>query len=213
MHNGWILRNPFASGGPLINTSDEKQRERILTREEEARLLAACTGRRAHLRPMIICALDTGMRRGEIFKLKWADVDFDNGIIIVQAFNTKTMRERQVAMTERLIREFEAVYELSTKDPDAICFGITDDVKKSFNSVRRAAGLPDVRFHDLRHTHATRLVTAHISLSEVGRVLGHTQPNTTFRYVNANVETARRAAAALNQFNEVEVETGTAIIN
>lgn len=188
----------------MINSSDEKQRERILTREEEARMLAACEGRRSHLRPMIICALDTGMRRGEIFKLKWADVDFDNRIITIRAFNTKTMREREVAMTERLTLELIAVYNLSTKDSDAICFGITDDVKKSFNSVRKAAGLPDVRFHDLRHTHATRLVGAHIPLSEVGRVLGHTQANTTFRYVNANVETARRAAAALDEFNKVE---------
>jgi integrase len=58
------------------------------------------------------------------------------------------------------------------------------------------AGLPDVRFHDLRHTAATRLVAAHLPLPEVGRVLGHTQANTTYRYVNANIETTRRAAAA-----------------
>ena len=48
---------------------------------------------------------------------------------------------------------------------------------------------------------ATRLVRAHIPLSEVGRVLGHTQANTTYRYVNANIETAKRAAAALDAFN------------
>jgi hypothetical protein len=58
-----------------------------------------------------------------------------------------------------------------------------------------------VRFHDLRHTAATRLVGAHIPLSEVGRVLRHTQANTTYRYVNANIESARRAAAALDMFN------------
>jgi integrase len=69
-------------------------------------------------------------------------------------------------------------------------------------TVRRAAGLEDVRFHDLRHTAATRLVGAHIPLSEVGRVLGHTQANTTYRYVNANIDTARRAAAALDAFND-----------
>jgi hypothetical protein len=44
-------------------------------------------------------------------------------------------------------------------------------------------------------------VGAHVPLSEVGRVLGHTQANTTYRYVNANIETARRAAAVLNAFN------------
>ena len=72
--------------------------------------------------------------------------------------------------------------------------------------MRTKAGLPDVRFHDLRHTAATRLVAAHPPLPEVGRVLGHTQANTTYRYVNANLETTRRAAALLDAFNEGTVE-------
>lgn len=75
-------------------------------------------------------------------------------------------------------------------------------MKKSWTSVRTKAGLPDVRFHDLRHTAATRLVAAHLPLPEVGRVLGHTQANTTYRYVNANIETTRRAAALLDAFNQ-----------
>ncbi|HYX29019.1 MAG TPA: tyrosine-type recombinase/integrase [Pyrinomonadaceae bacterium] len=75
-------------------------------------------------------------------------------------------------------------------------------MKRSFDAVRRASGIENLRFHDLRHTAATRLVSAHIPLSEVGRVLGHTQANTTYRYVNANAETAKRAAAALDSFNE-----------
>lgn len=61
---GWILRNPMRSGDPLISVADERKRERILTREEELRLLAACENRyQRHLRPILICALDTGMRR------------------------------------------------------------------------------------------------------------------------------------------------------
>src|SRR5829696_6630200 len=79
--------------------------------------------------------------------------------------------------------------------------GFPRTITRSFTSARSDAGLKDVRFHDLRHTAATRLVGAHIPLSEVGRVLGHTQANTTYRYVNANLQTARRAAAALNMFN------------
>jgi integrase len=211
--NGWITRNPFTGGKSLIAPGDEKPRERIITKEEESRLLAACTGMRAHLRPIIICALDTGMRRGEILKLKWGDIDFTNRIITVRAFNTKTMRERQVAVTERLAGQMESLYQLSTKEPNALCFGIVDNVKKSFNTVRRLAGLLDVRFHDLRHTHATRLVSAHIPLSEVGRVLGHTQVNTTYRYVNANVDTARRAAAVLDALNKLADESENSVVH
>ena len=91
--------------------------------------------------------------------------------------------------------------------------GITTSASNAFDKARRLAGLPDLRSHDLRHTHATRLVAAHIPLSEVGRVLGHTQPVTTYRYVNANVETARRAAAVLDAFNEIAIESENAAIN
>jgi integrase len=210
---GWIIKSPFAQSGSLISIADERKRERIITREEEVRLLAACSGKRAHIRPVVICALDTGMRCGEILKLKWADLDFESRIITVRAFNTKTMRERQVAMTTRLTEELQDLYNKSRKEVEDLVFGITDNFKKAFNTARNIARLPDVRFHDLRHTHATRLVAAHISLSEVGRVLGHTQANTTFRYVNANVETAWRAAAVLDEFNKPTNDRVTPVIN
>jgi integrase len=206
MREGWITKNPFSLGEPLISVADERKRERIITREEERLLLAACTGRRTHLRPIIICALDTGMRLGEILKLCWSDIDFESNLITVRAFNTKTMTERTVGMTSRLMRELATIYEQSRRHSDDLTFGITDNVRKSFNAARKVAGLPDVRFHDLRHTAATRLIQAHLQLAEVGRVLGHTQPNTTYRYVNANVETARRAADALSSFSETRDE-------
>jgi integrase len=209
--NGWILRNPFYGSTSLIRPGDEIPRECIISKVEEERLLSACTGLRAHLRPIIICALDSGMRRGEIFKLLWSDVNFDSRIITVRAFNTKTMRERQVPMTERLVCELESLYQLSTKEPSALCFGIYDNVKKSFASARKASGLPNVRFHDLRHTCATRLIAGGMPLPEVGRILGHTQVNTTYRYVNSNHEMTQRAANILNAFNQPNENLGKPI--
>jgi integrase len=200
---GWIVNNPFSMGESLISIADEKKRERILTRQEETRLLEACNDRqRAHLRPILICALDTGMRQGEIFSLRWRDVNLKKGEILVAAFNTKTMRARNISLTIRLAIELEALAKNAPRRPADRVFGINDNVKRSFDAVRRASGIENLRFHDLRHTAATRLVSAHIPLSEVGRVLGHTQANTTYRYVNANAETAKRAAAALDSFNE-----------
>lgn len=125
---GWILGSPMLGGDPLISKADEKKRERIITREEEAKLLEACDGQRAQLRPISICALDTGMRRGELLKLRWRDVDFDNRVITIQAFNTKTMRERQVSMTGRLTLELERLWEMSPKRPDWLVFGIVNPV-------------------------------------------------------------------------------------
>src|SRR5882724_3254951 len=92
------------------------------------------------------------------------------------------------------------------RSKDGLVFGFTNNVKRNFTSARTAAGLPNIRFHDLRHTAATRLVAAYLPLPEVGRVLGHTQANTTYRYVNANIETTRRAAALLDAFNLGAVE-------
>jgi integrase len=105
---GWILRNPFVTDDSLISLADENKRERILTREEEIKLLAECeTPQRAHLKAILICALDTGMRQGEIFSLRWRDVDLENRLINIQAFHTKTMKARQVATTTRLAIELE----------------------------------------------------------------------------------------------------------
>lgn len=110
------------------------------------------------------------------------------------------MRERQIGMTERLTAELE---KLSENHNGGLLFGIKTHAQHSFQKAKREAGLPDLRFHDLRHTHVTRLVGAQMPLAEVGRVLGHTQPSTTFRYVNINADTARRAADLLNTFNNV----------
>ena len=96
------------------------------------------------------------MRRGEILSLKWSDVDFEERVLTIRPFNTKTMKERQVSLTTRLTLELEKLWDASPKGRDQIVFGFTNNVKNSFRSVRTEAGLPEIRFHDLRHTAATR---------------------------------------------------------
>jgi integrase len=202
VENGWVQKNPFECGKSLINPGDEQPRQRILSKGEEDKLLAACSGVREHLRPIVIMALDTGMRWGDIKKLRWSDVSFETGLIHIRAFNTKTMRERTVAMTQRLTLELEVLEGNSGRESDGLIFGVKTSVKKAFNKAKAQAGLVDVTFHDLRHTNASRLVAAHLSVAEVGRLLGHTQVTTTYRYVNANEETARRAVAILDEVNK-----------
>jgi integrase len=119
---GWILRSPFAASDSLISLADENKRERIITREEELKLLAACdTPQRAHLKGIVICALDTGMRQGKIFSLRWRDVDLENRLVTVQAFHAKTMRERQVALTTRLALELERLKASAPDNLAKIC--------------------------------------------------------------------------------------------
>jgi site-specific recombinase XerD len=78
---GWIQKNPFHCGDSLISAAAEKRRERILTLPEQEKLLAACVGRRRHLRLPILFLLYTGLRHREMLTLHWEDVDLENGII------------------------------------------------------------------------------------------------------------------------------------
>lgn len=212
--NGWINKNPFKCGDSLIHIADERKRERTLTREEEAKLLAQCVGKRKHLRPIIIAGLDTGCRMGELLKLRFKDINFEDNLITIQAFNTKTMRERQISITIRLKQELEKLY-AANPESDALVFGITREVRHGFTSACKDAGIAGATFYTLRHTAATRLVSLHIPLAEVGKVLGHTTPNTTYRYyLNPNLETVRRAASALDVFNaEQSAQEASELVN
>lgn len=220
---GWLNENPFTRGKGLIRVKDEVERERILTPEEETRLLAACGAqvrrgsaesdtRHAHLRPILIVALDTGMRFGEMKRLRWKDVDFESGIITLIASHTKTLKRRYVGMTERVHAELWKLWEKSSMVGDEPVFGVKFNVDKSWRAVREKAGLHEdeydsdgtlirskVRFHDLRHTAATRLIGAGVAAPLTGRLLGHTEASTTYRYVNSDIQMAQQAASILSR--------------
>jgi integrase len=199
---GWVSRNPCHAARALISPADEVRRTRIITREEEGRLLEACKGRREYLRAVIVCALDTGMRHGEIVSLRWSDVDFERKTVTVRAFNTKTATTRTVGVTDRLAGELLLMPEALRADGERLVFGIRGGVAKIFRKVSDAVALPDVRFHDLRHTAATRLVRSGMPLPEVARILGHSSPTTTYRYINPDDSTVQRATGLLATYED-----------
>lgn len=215
---GFISRNPFRSGDSLISVSDEIRRERVLTHEEEARLLAACTGRRAHLRPIITTAVDTAMRRGELLKLRWSDVCLESRLITVKAENSKTGRARAVAMTPRVYDELLKLWRVAPLNCDALVFGIADNIKNGFTSVCKVSGVEGFRFHDLRHTAITRMIAAGVTPMEAMKVSGHSQYATFARYINPTEQAIRKAADALALLNaqataQLESATGAELIN
>ena len=217
----FLFRSPFeASGFGFISLADETKRERILSPVEEIKLLAACTGKRTltyrrkgktvtaivdtnleYLRSIIVCALDTAMRKGEILKLVWRDIDFINGEIRICAFNTKTASERIVGMTSRLKAELNRLWESSPHNRDALVFGI-NDFKKSFKTVMETALIEKLTFHDLRHTAISRLVEMRLPTAEIMKISGHRQTQTFLRYVNPSRETTQRHAEALERYLE-----------
>ncbi|MDQ3180847.1 MAG: tyrosine-type recombinase/integrase [Acidobacteriota bacterium] len=88
----FIARNPFHRAKRIISTAAEVCRDRTLSTNEEKLLLAACAGEhRRHITPVVVCALDTAMRKGELLKLRWRDVDLIKGIITVQATFTNRL--------------------------------------------------------------------------------------------------------------------------
>jgi integrase len=215
---GWLNRSPFEMGEPLISKADETRRERVLSHNEEERLLHACLihdangrQRRLHLHALIICALDTALRRGEMLKLIWRDVDFANRLVRIKAVNSKTARGRTVAMTPRLYEVLKLLWRKAEYNLDYTVFRIKDNIKNSFTSACRDAGIEGFRFHDCRHTAITRMVAAGIAPMEIMKISGHTQMTTFARYVNPTEQTVRKAAEALAAFNSQL--TGMEVIN
>ena len=205
---GWIIRNPFHCGDPLSIASAGRQRERILTAAEEQRLLEACDSHpyRKPLKPLLIFLIDTGCRKGEALKLRWGSVCFASRTVTLEATTTKRLKARQVMMTHTVFRELASLWEASSKEPDATVFGISSNVRRSFASACEIAGINHGGFdgltlHSLRHTAGTRLVQGGMSPQLAGKLLGHTQVNTTYRYyLTADGETMAQAASILEAF-------------
>ena len=202
VRNQWLPINPFQQGKGLVSRAQEVQRERVLSRSEEQKLLEICVDRRAHLKPILICALDTGLRRNELFTLTWADIDFEERRITVQAMNAKTLKMRQLPMSGRVFDELSKLFASSSGDRRQSVFGIQDSIKRSFHTACRMAGITGFRFHDCRHTFITRLIQAGLPPLEVMRLSGHTQIATMYKYLNSEGSTYSRATAALDLFNQ-----------
>jgi integrase len=200
LQNEWIIKNPFILSKGIISMSAEVERDRILSFDEEKRLLAVCHGRRIHLKAVLICALDTAMRRGEIFKMKWEDVNLILNEIHIPQTNTKTEDARIIGITPRLRNELELLWETSPKDKSMLVFGITNTIKTSFTSACKEANILDFRFHDCRHTATTRMIASGSPHTEVMKITGHTQLKTFLRYLNITTETATRVANNLSDY-------------
>jgi integrase len=207
----WLHRNPFLNGASLISAADEIHRDRVLSLAEEARLFAAINNqpKRAHLKGILLIALDCTLRRGEIFTLRWSDIDFERRTITVRAFNAKTARSRIVAMTMRVYAELSRLKQESLNDSNALVFGVSVTIKTAWKKICHEAGIVDFHFHDCRHTAITRLIHAGLPPVEVMRISGHTTLSCLYRYSNLESDTVFRAAAALDAYHAQNAEAQT----
>jgi integrase len=188
-------------------------RTRWLRSEEEVRLLNACEDA-PHLRDLVIFLVDTGARLGEACGLTWDKVSLANrGTGTVQLFATKTRTARTVPLTTRCDALLQRLYEVRPADqervflvrtpggnwrgtvPQAVPFSHPHGAWKT---ALKRADVSDFRFHDLRHTYASRLVQRNVPLLTVAELLGHTSIKMTMRYAHLATETLKHAVAKLN---------------
>lgn len=187
----------LASVPPFPKMRKSPGRCRWLTVDEEKRLLAHA---KSHLRPIILFALDTGGRRSEILKLDWRNVDLSRGLVTF--VKTKNGEDRTIRLTDRARKVLEGQGPKETGPVFTFGGKAIKDVKKSFDNARMKAGIEDFRFHDLRHTFASRLVQKGIPLYEVMNLTGHKSLEMVQRYSHLAPDYQERAIAALNSFGE-----------
>jgi integrase len=175
-------------------------RLRYLTQDEMDALLAACP---PHLRPIVLTAVHTGMRKSEILGLCWQDIDFGASTITVQ--RTKNNEPKVIPMNrtlreelQRLPRHLHSAYVFCNLQGHPY-----DEVKRSFKTACRKAGIEDFRFHDLRHTFASYLVMNNVNLKTVQHLLGHKDIRMTLRYSHLSREHLQAAVGTLDRSFEV----------
>src|SRR5207237_3150738 len=132
--------------------------------------------------------------------LLWSDISLDRRTITVRAFNSKTARSRTVAMTTRVYAWLSAWREASPKDNDGQVFQVRTSIKTAFDKALKAARITGFHFHDTRATAISRMIQAGMPPAEVMRVSGHSTLRAFYVYVRADLDTAYRAASALDEF-------------
>ena len=195
---------------------ENNRRLRYLSKEECHTLVDACVD---YLKPIVITALNTGMRKGEILSLKWDNIDMNNGFILLGSGMTKNGERREIPINATLRATFEKLYKGTVKKPRRIDVPYVfyrlvyddstgkrtstgkafDNVQRSFVSACKRAKIRDFHFHDLRHCFASHLVMAGIDITTVKELLGHKTLTMTLRYAHLAPSHKVKAVDILDQ--------------
>jgi integrase len=190
-NEGIIASSPFERAStPIISKAFETRRTRTLSENEEIKLLAACNVKsRQHLIPVIIAAIDTGARKGELLALRWSDVNRSQNLITLRSETTKTQQKRTVPLSNRL---YNALYDLASERAggirlrglprdDGLVFGLTK-FQNGWDAACEAAKIEDLRFHDLRATFVMRRIEQGMPVELVAQLSGHSDVATLYRH-------------------------------
>jgi integrase len=155
-----------------------------------------------HLKPAVLLSLNTGLRRGELFKLKWSDINFEQNILTVKAETAKSGKTRHIPLNEEaalILKRWKTQEGLKGLhvfiNNDGKPF---HDVRTAWKGVLDDADIKNFRWHDLRHTFASKLVMAGVDLNTVRELMGHSDYTMTLRYAHLAPEHKAQAVAKLN---------------
>jgi len=206
-----IDRNPIAKASLLRKSN---VRRLVIDEEAFARLLAAAD---EALRPILVVAYETGMRKAEILNLRWSAVDLNARSIRLHAEDTKTEEARTIYLTERVLA---ALKDLPRSITDGPVF-MNPRTGESFKEIRfmfqravKRAGLPaDLWFHDLRRSFVTNARRRGVAESVVMRMSGHKTRAVFDRYNVVEDADVRRAVLLIEAGTEDERRVGQSLVN
>ena len=199
IRRGLMVTNP-ASAVPLPNPHNE--RDRVLSGDEWTRLYEAA---KPHLKPVLLMAYHLGQRFGEIVNLTWDRVDLKRGFITLRAVDTKTKKPRQIPLTDIVkatLQDLAKVRRLTTNHVFLYDGKPVKGIKRTFRTALKETGIPDFRFHDLRHCAATNLRRAGIDTATAMQIIGHKSDKMWKRYNAIEESDLINAARKLNSYLE-----------
>lgn len=154
-----------------------------------------------HLKPLVLLSLQTGMRRGELFYLTWQSVDFKAALLTVHGTTAKSGTTRHIPLNSEALAVLRGWQDQTGEKTGLVFAGARgeafNNVRRSWEGVLAAAGIKGFRWHDLRHTFASKLVMAGVDLNTVRELLGHSDYKMTQRYAHLAPEHKAAAVARL----------------
>ncbi len=157
-----------------------------------------------YLEPAVILTLNTGMRKGELLSLCWCDIDLNQRVLNIKGENTKSSQSRNIPLNEEAYSVMLTwKNERFTKNDDYIFTNPTTgeklkDIKKAWLEVLKQANIENFRFHDLRHTFASKLAMKNVDLYSIKELLGHSSLEMVQRYAHLSQDYLKKALATLD---------------
>jgi integrase len=191
----WRPDNPVKG----VERFQEEKRDRWLNDEELQRLWTVLENYNHHLTTYVFkLLLLTGARKGELLQASWDQFDLEKGIWTKPSHLTKQKKKEHLPLSENALVVINELQQFRKESSPYLFPSKVEDqplkeIKRFWTTVTKEANLENVRIHELRHTHASHLVSSGLSLSIVGKLLGHTQAATTQRYAHLADEPLRQA--------------------